>query len=151
VHAPNARAIATDVSPEAIAAAEENAGRHLVSDRIEFRSGSWCRPLRPDDRFDVIVSNPPYVETDIIEQLQPEVSDHDPRLALDGGEDGLVAYRLIAAGVPGRLKPGGPLMVEVGSEQGLEVGAILSTAGFAGVDIRKDLAGLDRVVIAHQV
>lgn len=151
VNAPHARAVATDLSEAAIAAARENATRHNVLDRISFRAGSWCAPLLPGEAFDVVVSNPPYVESDIVEQLQPEVSDHDPRLALDGGEDGLAAYRTIAAGVPSRLKPHGEVIVEVGSEQGIEVGAILSAAGFTGIDIRKDLAGLDRVVIGHQM
>jgi len=151
VNAPHARAVATDLSEAAIAAARLNATRLGVLDRISFRAGSWCVPLLAAEAFDVVVSNPPYVESDIVEQLQPEVSDHDPRLALDGGEDGLSAYRAIAAGIPGRLEPGGELIVEVGSEQGFEVGAILSNAGFTGIDIRKDLAGLDRVVIGHQI
>jgi len=150
-HLPNARAIATDLSEAAIAEARENAERHGVADRLTLRAGSWCGPLLPDERFDLVVSNPPYVESDIIDELQPEVSDYDPRLALDGGEDGLAAYRAIAAGVPSRLKPGATLAVEVGSEQGLQVGALFSAAGLAGIDIRKDLAGLDRVVIAHQL
>ena len=151
VNAPHAHAVATDLSEAAIAAARINATRHGVLDRISFRAGSWCAPLLPGETFDVVVSNPPYVESDIVEQLQPEVSDHDPRLALDGGEDGLAAYRAIADGVPKRLKPKGQLIVEVGSEQGFEVGAILSSAGFTGIDIRKDLAGLDRVVLGHQI
>jgi len=151
VHAPNARAVATDLSEEAIAAARENAIRHGVLDRISFRAGSWCGPLLPAEQFDVVVSNPPYVESDIVEQLQVEVSEFDPHLALDGGEDGLAAYRAIAAGIPDRLRPGAQVIVEIGSEQGLEVGAIFSAAGFVGIDIRKDLAGLDRVVIGHQI
>ena len=151
VNVPTATAIATDVSTAAITAARDNAERLGVLDRIEFRSGSWCGPILASEKFDLVVSNPPYVESDIIEQLQPEVSEFDPRLALDGGEDGLAAYRLIAAGVPSRLKPGAALMVEVGSEQGIEVGAMFATAGFESVEIKKDLAGLDRVVIAHQL
>jgi release factor glutamine methyltransferase len=150
-HVPGARAVATDLAEEALAVARENAGRHGVLDRIEFRRGSWCTPLAPEESFDLAVSNPPYVESDIIAQLQPEVSEHDPHLALDGGEDGLTAYRDIAAGIGSGLKPDGTLMVEIGSEQGLEVGALLSNAGFAGIDIRKDLGGLDRVVIAHHI
>ena len=150
-HAPHARAIATDLSDAAIAAARENGKRHGVLDRLILRAGSWCGPLLPEESFDLVVSNPPYVESDIIEELQPEVSEYDPRLALDGGEDGLSAYRAIAAGVPARLRPGATLAVEVGSEQGIQVGALFSTAGLVNVDIRKDLAGLDRVVMAHQM
>lgn len=151
VQAPAARGIATDVSEEALACARQNAARHGVAERLAFRLGSWCGPLRPDELFDLVLSNPPYVETDIIAQLQPEVSQFDPHLALDGGEDGLAAYRAIAAGVGGMLRPGGTLIVEIGSEQGIEVGALLANAGFEGIDIRKDLAGLDRVIVAHQI
>lgn len=151
VNAPKARAVATDLSPEALDAARENAERHGVIDRLELRTGSWCGPLALTEAFDLAVSNPPYVETEIIGQLPPEVSEHDPALALDGGEDGLSAYRSIADTIAGHLKPGGTLLVEVGSEQGLEVGALLSSAGFASIDIRKDLGDLDRVVVAHQI
>jgi release factor glutamine methyltransferase len=151
VNAPKARAVATDLSDEALIAARENARRHGVIDRIAFRAGSWCTPLEADEQFDVIVSNPPYVESEIIEQLQPDVRDFDPLLALDGGADGLFAYRSIAAGALNRLKSNGTLLLEVGSEQGLEVGALFSKAGFTSIDIRKDLAGLDRVVIGHHV
>jgi release factor glutamine methyltransferase len=150
-NAPHARAIATDISPRALEAAEENAARHGVSDRLTLRTGSWCTPLGRAERFDLVLSNPPYVETDIIAQLQPEVSSFDPHIALDGGDDGLDAYRAIALGVSGRLKPGGRLIVEIGSEQGLEAGALLANGGFSGIDIRKDLAGLDRAIIAHQI
>lgn len=150
-NAPQARAIATDLSDEALAAARENAVRHGVADRLELKAGSWCEPLLPGAQFDLVVANPPYVETEIIAQLAPEISAFDPPLALDGGEDGLVAYRAIAAGLGARLKPGAALLVEIGSEQGIEVGALLAAAGFVGVDIRKDLAGLDRAVIAHQM
>jgi release factor glutamine methyltransferase len=151
VHAPQAHAIATELSPEAIAVARRNAERLGVADRLDLRQGSWCEPLAADERFDLVVANPPYVETEIIPQLPAEVSGYDPVLALDGGEDGLSAYRAIAEGMKGHLKPGGTLIVEIGSEQGIEVGALLSTAGFTGIDIRKDLAGLDRVVIAHHL
>jgi release factor glutamine methyltransferase len=151
VNAPKARAVATDLSPEALEVARENAGRHGVLDRLELRAGSWCGPLMAAEAFDLVLSNPPYVETEIIGQLPPEVSEHDPALALDGGQDGLTAYRAIAEAIEGHLRPGGMLLVEIGSEQGLEVGALLSNAGFSSIDIRKDLAGLDRVVVAHQM
>jgi release factor glutamine methyltransferase len=150
-NAPAARALATDVSETALAAARENAGRHGVLDRLELRLGSWCGPLRSEEQFDLVISNPPYVETEIIGQLSPEVSRFDPHLALDGGEDGLAAYRAIAEGLAGHLKPAGTLIVEIGSEQGLEVGALFANAGFNGIDIRKDLAGLDRAIVAHQI
>ena len=151
VHAPQARAVAVDLAPAAIEAARANAQRLGVADRIEFCAGSWCSPLEDGELFDVVVSNPPYVESEIIEELAPEVREHDPRLALDGGEDGLAAYRSIAAGVSRHLKARGSILVEIGSEQGIQVGALLSSAGFVDIDVRKDLAGLDRVVSAHQI
>jgi release factor glutamine methyltransferase len=151
VHAPGATAIATELSDGALEMARRNAERLGVSDRLDLRQGSWCAPLRPNESFDLVVANPPYVETEIIPQLPVEVSTYDPVLALDGGEDGLAAYRAIAEGLQGRLRLGGSLVVEIGSEQGIEVGALLTTAGFGGIDIRKDLAGLDRVVVAHQI
>jgi release factor glutamine methyltransferase len=151
VHLPGARAIATELSGEALEMARRNAGRLGVGDRLDLRQGSWCAPLAPNESFDLVVANPPYVETEIIPQLPVEVSTYDPVLALDGGEDGLAAYRAIAEGLQGRLRLGGSLVVEIGSEQGIEVGALLTTAGFGGIDIRKDLAGLDRVVVAHQI
>jgi release factor glutamine methyltransferase len=151
VNVPNARAVAVDLAPDAVETARANAIRHGVIDRIAFRAGSWCGPVAPGEKFDLVVSNPPYIESEIIEDLAREVSQFDPRLALDGGEDGLAAYRHILADVAGHLKPGATLAVEIGSEQGLRVGALLASAGFAGVDVRKDLAGLDRVVVAHQI
>ena len=114
-HAPKAAAVAVDLSPAAIEAARANAAAAGVSDRIAFRVGSWCTPLLPDEMFDAIVANPPYVETDIIDQLAPEVAEHDPRLALDGGEDGLMAYRAIAAQVRTRVHPNGAVIIEIGS------------------------------------
>lgn len=151
VHNPQARAVAIDISADALEVARENATTHNVADRLELREGSWFEPLHPGETFDVIVSNPPYVETDIIEQLAPEVRDFDPRLALDGGVDGLSAYRIIAGGAEAFLKPEGRVMVEIGSEQGLEAGALFANAGFTNVEIKKDLADLDRVVVAHHV
>jgi release factor glutamine methyltransferase len=151
VHAPKARAIATELSEEALEMARANAERLGVADRLDLREGSWCAPLAEDESFDLVVSNPPYVETEILPQLPTEVSDYDPVLALDGGEDGLAAFRAIVKGLQGHIKPGGALSLEIGSEQGIEVGALLTTGGFGGIDIRKDLAGLDRVVVAHQI
>ncbi len=151
VNAPAARAVATELSAEALDMARANAARLGVLDRLDLRQGNWCDPLRAGETFDLSVAKPPYVETDIIDELPAEVGDYDPVLALDGGDDGLAAYRSIAAAIAGRLQPGGTMLLEIGSEQGIEVGALLSNAGFAAIDIRKDLAGLDRAVIAHHV
>ncbi|WP_244606611.1 peptide chain release factor N(5)-glutamine methyltransferase [Arsenicitalea aurantiaca] len=146
---PDANGVATDLSPGAIEAARANAGRHGVLDRLALRHGSWFAPMAADERFALIVSNPPYIETDAILDLGIEVREHDPLLALDGGPDGLDAYRTILEGARAHLEPGAPLLVEIGSGQGDAVSALFVAAGFAGVAVRKDLAGLDRVVIGH--
>ena len=97
-------------------------------------------------RFDLIVSNPPYIRSDVIETLKPEVRDHDPYLALDGKEDGLFFYRRIIEASASYLKDGGWLMFEIGSDQGDAVSGMMQAAGFQSVSVKKDLAGLDRVV-----
>ncbi|MCF1745066.1 peptide chain release factor N(5)-glutamine methyltransferase [Paradevosia shaoguanensis] len=149
-NSPGTTGLATDLSEEALAAARENARRNGVGERLEFRQGSWFAPVA-GERFDLIVSNPPYIETDVIASLMPEVRDFDPLLALDGGPDGLGPYRIIAAQAGEYLRRPGALMVEIGSGQGEAVTRIFADAGFSGVRVEKDLAGLDRVVIAHQL
>lgn len=97
-------------------------------------------------QFDLIVSNPPYIRTEVIETLEPEVKDHEPRCALDGGSDGLVFYRRIIADAPAFLRQGGRLMLEIGYDQGEAVSSLMEASGFSEVKVVKDLAGLDRVV-----
>ena len=97
-------------------------------------------------KFDMILSNPPYIPSAVIETLQPEVREHDPRLALDGKEDGLYFYRRITEESRNYLQPGGWLIFEIGAEQGEAVSSYLKQNGFAQVAVKKDLAGLDRVV-----
>lgn len=111
------------------------------------------RPLPSGERwvFDLIVSNPPYITSAVVETLAPEVRDFDPRLALDGGPDGLAPYRVIAAEAGNWLKPGGWVLVEIGYDQGAPVSALLLEAGFEDVAVHRDLNGLDRVVAAHHV
>lgn len=145
---PGARVMATDVSPEALSQAKANAERHSVQTRIAFRQGSWWQAVPPTDLFDLIVSNPPYVSSGEIAALQPEVRLFDPKDALDGGFDGLEAYRAIASQAARRLNPGGSVLLEIGATQGEAVSRIFSRAGFGRVDVQKDLAGLDRVVLA---
>ena len=94
----------------------------------------------------MILSNPPYIRTEEIEMLQKEVCLYDPRMALDGGEDGLYFYREIAGKAPEYLKDGGSLLFEIGYDQGEAVEQILKASGFSEIKIKKDLAGLDRVV-----
>lgn len=148
---PSAVAVAVDLSAEALGAARSNAERHRVAGRLELRQGSWFDPLREGERFDLITSNPPYVERAAIDTLPPEVKDHDPRLALDGGADGLDAYRVVVGEAIHWLKPGGALAVEIGSSQAAEVRALFLMAGFDDVSVETDLAGLDRVVVGYHL
>ena len=145
---PKARGFATDISEEALAAARANAERHGVAARIDFRQGIWWQAVPHTELFDLIVSNPPYIAREEIATLQPEVRLFDPKLALDGGLDGLEAYRAIASQAARRLNPGGLVLLEIGANQGETVTRIFSRAGFGRVEVQKDLAGLDRLVIA---
>jgi release factor glutamine methyltransferase len=147
---PGAHAVAVDLSARALAAAEINAERHGVGARLELLQGNWFDPLGAED-FDLIVANPPYITSSVIEALAPEVKDFDPRLALDGGPDGLAPYRIIASQAGGRLRPGGQILVEIGYDQGAAVSALFAEAGFSGVSITKDLNGLDRVVVGYHL
>jgi release factor glutamine methyltransferase len=146
---PSATAVATELSPEAIEAARANAKRHGVSKRMSIRKGSWFDPLDAGEQFDVIVSNPPYIVREVIGTLAPEVRDHDPHLALDGGEDGLDAYRAILEEARHWLKPDSWIIVEIGHDQGPAVKRLFTKAGLDEVLVEKDLAGLDRVVLGH--
>ncbi len=105
----------------------------------------------PHGLFDLIVSNPPYITSAVVETLSPEVRDFDPRLALDGGPDGLAPYRIIAAEAAHYLTPNGQVLVEIGYDQGAAVTALFTAAGLADVSVYQDLAGLDRVVRAHHI
>jgi release factor glutamine methyltransferase len=117
VHQPSARFVAIDLSPEALAKARANADRHRAADRIEFLEGDLLAPVADRPAFDAILSNPPYIATGEIEALEPGVRDHEPRMALDGGPDGLdVVTRLINDAAP-LLNPGGRLILEIGSAQ----------------------------------
>ena len=154
---PDAIAVAVDLSAEALEAARENGMRNSVAERLTLLQGSWFEPLSPTMRadgkswFDLIVSNPPYITSAVVETLSPEVKDFDPRLALDGGPDGLAPYRIIAANAARHLKSGGHVLLEIGYDQGAAVSALLTQAGFADVSVHRDLNGLDRVVHAHHV
>lgn len=148
---PTATAVAVDLAGAAVAAARQNAERHGVADRLELRQGSWFEPLAADESFDLIVSNPPYVGQAELATLAPEVREHDPALALDGGPDGLAAYREIVAAAPAVLRPGGILLLEIGYEQGPAVRRLVQAAGFERVTLEKDMAGLDRMVVGHHL
>ena len=135
---------ACDISEAALEIARKNAG--INGSRVQFFKSDMFDSV--DGRYDLIVSNPPYIRTAEIETLAPEVRDHDPMLALDGGADGLLFYRRIADGAVRHLKVGGRIYLEIGCDQYEDVRAILENAGFSRVDLTRDLAGKDRVVSA---
>lgn len=114
---PGARFVAIDISESALEVARKNAARHGVADRIEFRQGDRLGPVLGEGPFDAIVSNPPYIPTADIETLEPGVRDYEPRLALDGGPDGLAVVRGIVEQAEGLLKPGGHIILEIGTAQ----------------------------------
>jgi release factor glutamine methyltransferase len=145
----DARVTAVDISAEALQVARRNATRHGVADRVEFLHGDLFAPLPAGATFDLVVSNPPYIAPHEFATLPPDVRDHEPRAALDGGPDGLDFYRRIAAGVGPFLKPGGRLLVEIGATQEADVRAILG--GRPELEVGptlRDLAKLPRVVTA---
>lgn len=134
--------VGVDISPEALKIAEENRNKHKV-DAAFVESDLFDRV---EGKYDVIVSNPPYIRTAVIEELQEEVKLHDPYEALDGKEDGLFFYRRIVGKSREYLKSGGKLYFEIGHDQGEAVKILMEEAGFSRVTVKKDLAGLDRVV-----
>ncbi len=146
---PAARGLGVDVSEEALAVARENAANLGLASRLALLRGDWTTGL-PDDGFELVVSNPPYIPSRDIETLAPEVRDHEPRLALDGGEDGLDAYRVLAPEILRVLKPGGLLLVEIGYDQGESVPPLFRAAGAEGVEVLKDLSDRHRVVIGRK-
>jgi len=142
---PAARGVGTDISSEALAVAKENAANLDLNERATFLRTEWAAGFG-DASFDLVLSNPPYIPTDHIATLDPEVRDHDPHLALDGGPDGLQAYRDLAPEVKRILKPLGVFAVEIGFDQGPQVKELFEAAGFTDVKIIKDLGERDRVV-----
>jgi len=151
---PDTTGVASDLNAEALDMARNNAGRHGVQWRLDFAQGDWFAALPAasgEKSFDLIVSNPPYIVSAVIETLAREVKEFDPMLALDGGPDGLAPYRIIAAQSGRFLKPGGQVLVEIGYDQGQSVSALFSEAGFGNISVHKDLNGLDRVVSAHHL
>jgi release factor glutamine methyltransferase len=141
----NARGVGVDVSFEALAVAKDNAANLGLGGRASFLRTEWGDGLASAS-FDLVVSNPPYIPSAVIDTLDPEVREHDPRIALDGGPDGLDAYRAIAPEVMRLLRPGKPFAVEIGYDQSAAVEALFTSAGAAEVKTSKDLALRDRVV-----
>lgn len=144
---PGAKGLGVDLSARALEQARENAVALGLDDRFEALEGSWFSPVA-GERFDLIVANPPYIASEAVKGLAPEVFRYDPALALDGGADGLGPYRVIAAGAADHLAPGGVLAVEIGFDQGDRVSRLFEDAGLSGVGVEKDLAGHDRMMVA---
>nr|WP_245302875.1 peptide chain release factor N(5)-glutamine methyltransferase [Symbiobacterium terraclitae] len=146
---PRARVVAVDVSAAALAVAAENARLNGVADRVEFRQGDLLAPLRAESgavRFAAILCNPPYIGEAEIPGLMPEVRDWEPRIALSPGADALAFYRRLAREAPSLLRPGGFLAVEVGAGQAQAVAGLFQAAGFEGIAVYPDSAGVDRAV-----
>jgi release factor glutamine methyltransferase len=149
VHRPTLMVHALDCSSSALELARENAIQHGVLDRIELRQAHDLAALPADPRFDLIISNPPYIATAEIDNLSPEVKDHDPRIALDGGPDGLDFYRQIARDAPGRLASSGRLFLELGDAQGTAVSQLLHEHNWIVEAIENDYSGRPRVLRAR--
>lgn len=143
---PGARGWAVDRSAGACAVARRNLDDHGLAGRSLVIQGDWSAAM-PTGRFDVVVSNPPYIETGDIAGLDREVRDHDPRASLDGGVDGLDCYRVLAGEMRRLLARDGVAAVEIGRQQGADVSALLGAAGLGGLRILRDLAGHDRVIL----
>ena len=142
---PAAKGLGVDVSEEALAVARDNAAALGLAGRLALMRGDWAVGLA-DDSFDLVVANPPYIASDVIATLEPEVSRYEPRRALDGGPDGLAAYRILAPEILRVLKPGGRFAVEIGYDQKTAVEALFRAAGAAALTTLRDLGDRDRVV-----
>jgi release factor glutamine methyltransferase len=145
---PAAHGTGTDLSAAALDVAQDNAARLGLASRARFHLSDWFAAI--DGRFDLIVSNPPYIAAAEMPGLAPEVRDHEPHVALTPGGDGLDAYRVIARSAPARLMPQGRLLLEIGSTQGAAVMAMLLAAGLTDVHILPDMDDRDRVVAARK-
>lgn len=145
----NIKGVGADISPEALLVAKDNAERlkDEINGSISFIQTDLFENI--NDRFDVILSNPPYIRSGEIPLLQNEVREHDPVLALDGGDDGLVFYRRIIGEAHNYLEDEGRLIMEIGFDQAAEVMELLEEAGYGDIRVIKDLSGLDRVVYAR--
>lgn len=137
---------ASDISEGALKIATANAGKHNI--KLEFIKSNLFEDIKGS--YDIIVSNPPYIKSGDISSLMQEVRDHEPVIALDAGEDGLIFYRRIIDGLYEHLNKGGMVFFEIGCDQGAQVTKLLAEKGFKDTDIKKDLSGLDRVVHAKR-
>ncbi len=142
---PRASGIGIDIAPSALETAKANAEALGLAARASFQTGDWASGISA--QFDVIVSNPPYIESKAIDGLAPEVAQYDPRAALDGGADGLSAYRALIPQAAARLNPGGLLALEIGEGQGRAVRALAADAAFRDPGSVDDLAGIERCLL----
>ncbi len=143
---PEAQGMGVDLSAPALAVAQGNAERLGLTSRCTWAQSDWCAEVA--GRFDLITANPPYIAASEMAALAPEVRRWEPVMALTPGGDGLAAYRIIARQASLLLLPGGRLMVEIGPTQAASVAALFGAAGLTGIEIRRDLDGRDRVVLA---
>jgi release factor glutamine methyltransferase len=144
---PNATGLGIDIAPRAVEQATANAAARNLAARAVFRTGNWLDNIA--EKFDVIVSNPPYIPSADIPTLQPEVRDGDPLRALDGGEDGVASYRLLAPQLARFLSTGGLVAFEVGQGQAKDVATLLAAQGLTDVSLHTDLGGIERCVSAR--
>lgn len=147
-HRPGWKGVGLDLSPAALSLAQENADQLLLSDRVEWIEGSWGLASEQLVHADLVISNPPYIPTDVVAGLEPEVLNHDPHMALDGGTDGLTAYRDILTLCSGHLESGKTLIMEIGFDQGGTVPELAIRQGFAEIEVFRDFAGQNRVIKA---
>ena len=139
--------LAVDFSDICVKTAQKNAEINGVSKQVSIVQADIMTDFYDDDKFDVLVSNPPYIKTEVLGSLMTDVRDFEPTTALDGGDDGLIFYRRIAQLLPALLKKGGFLALEVGHDQAEDVAKILADAGCTNISYRTDLAGIRRVVL----
>jgi release factor glutamine methyltransferase len=148
-HAP-AQMEALDISRKALEVARENIAQHQLAERVRLYESDGFEALPSGSCYDLIVANPPYIPSAEIDQLAPEVKDHDPRLALDGGLDGLQAFKQLAREGAGFLKPAGELMCEFGDGQAEPVQALFTSREWKGIEIVADLSGRARILVARR-
>lgn len=142
---PNTKLYAVDIAPEALACTKANVARFSLGDRVAVLNGPFLTPIPPERRIDIIVSNPPYIPSEDIWDCEPEVSQHEPRIALDGGPDGLTAYAMLIPKAAERARIA--VAVEVGIYQATPVANIMRDSNLKNILIYKDLGGIERVVI----
>jgi len=145
--APHVKGVAIDVSDEALSITRQNANSHEVENRLTVLRGNWFDPV--EGRFDIILSNPPYITDAAMDELAAEVSGFDPDLSLRGGEDGLIAYRDIISKASHYLKADGIVFFEIGYDQGKSVSDLLKQQGFTDISLSKDLSGHNRMIKAR--